>query len=38
MSGLNQDNLEQAVALANLPEHIRGFGHEKGKVGTNLLC
>jgi indolepyruvate ferredoxin oxidoreductase len=26
MSGLNQDNLEQAVALANLPEHIRGFG------------
>lgn len=28
---LNKDNLEQAVALASLPEHIRGFGHVKEK-------
>jgi indolepyruvate ferredoxin oxidoreductase len=26
---LREDNLAQAVELANLPEHIRGFGHVK---------
>jgi indolepyruvate ferredoxin oxidoreductase len=26
---LREDNLAQAIELANLPEHIRGFGHVK---------
>ena len=26
---LTTENLEQATALASLPEHIRGFGHVK---------
>jgi indolepyruvate ferredoxin oxidoreductase len=29
LPGLNAGNLAQAVALANLPEQIRGFGHVK---------
>ncbi|AKH19947.1 indolepyruvate ferredoxin oxidoreductase family protein [Sedimenticola thiotaurini] len=29
LSGLNRDNLETAIALARLPEEIRGFGHVK---------
>ncbi|MES2038471.1 MAG: indolepyruvate ferredoxin oxidoreductase family protein [Pseudomonadota bacterium] len=31
-AGLNADNLEQAIALANLPEKIRGYGHVKEKA------
>jgi indolepyruvate ferredoxin oxidoreductase len=26
---LREDKLEQAIELASLPEHIRGFGHVK---------
>ena len=29
LQGLNQDNYETAVALASLPEEIRGYGHVK---------
>ncbi|MDQ3259801.1 MAG: indolepyruvate ferredoxin oxidoreductase family protein, partial [Pseudomonadota bacterium] len=29
LAGLNEDNYEQAVALAQIPEQIRGFGHVK---------
>ncbi|CAN5809853.1 indolepyruvate ferredoxin oxidoreductase family protein [soil metagenome] len=32
VAGLNKDNLEQALALASLPEKIRGFGHVKEKA------
>ena len=28
-AGLTQDNLELAIEIASLPEHIRGFGHIK---------
>ncbi|MBC3916903.1 indolepyruvate ferredoxin oxidoreductase family protein [Undibacterium sp. CY18W] len=31
-AGLNADNLEQAIALASLPEKIRGYGHVKEKA------
>lgn len=29
MGKLNRGNLEQAVALASLPQEIRGYGHVK---------
>ncbi len=29
LAGLNENNYEQAVALAQIPEQIRGFGHVK---------
>ncbi|MBX9902344.1 MAG: indolepyruvate ferredoxin oxidoreductase family protein [Burkholderiaceae bacterium] len=32
LATLNQDNLEQAIAIASLPEKIRGFGHVKEKA------
>ena len=32
LAALNQDNLEQAIAIASLPEKIRGFGHVKEKA------
>ncbi len=32
LSQLSADNLGQAVAIANLPEKIRGFGHVKEKA------
>ncbi|MFZ6710172.1 indolepyruvate ferredoxin oxidoreductase family protein [Undibacterium sp. TC9W] len=31
-AGLNADNLERAIALASLPEKIRGYGHVKEKA------
>ena len=31
-AGLKADNLEQAIALASLPEKIRGYGHVKEKA------
>ncbi|MFZ6673082.1 indolepyruvate ferredoxin oxidoreductase family protein [Undibacterium sp. Xuan67W] len=38
LSGLNKDNLEKAIALANLPEHVRGFGHVKEKAMKNYYA
>ena len=32
LGGLSAGNHEQAVAVANLPEKIRGFGHVKEKA------
>ncbi|TDG13421.1 indolepyruvate ferredoxin oxidoreductase family protein [Seongchinamella unica] len=32
LPGLDEDNLEAAVALASLPDDIRGFGHVKEKA------
>ncbi len=32
LAKLTADTLENAVALANLPEHIRGYGHVKEKA------
>jgi indolepyruvate ferredoxin oxidoreductase len=32
LAGLSAQNHEQAVAIANLPEKIRGFGHVKEKA------
>ena len=29
ISKLNKENYELAVAIASIPEHIRGFGHVK---------
>ena len=29
LGGLNENNYHQAVGLAQIPEHIRGFGHVK---------
>ncbi|MCU6434024.1 indolepyruvate ferredoxin oxidoreductase family protein [Undibacterium sp. Jales W-56] len=35
---LTKDNLDKAVALANLPEHVRGFGHVKEKAMENYYA
>ncbi|MBR7777475.1 indolepyruvate ferredoxin oxidoreductase family protein [Undibacterium rugosum] len=35
---LSAENLEQAVALASLPEKIRGFGHVKEKAMQNYYA
>ena len=32
IAGLNKDNLDKAVQVANLPEKVRGFGHVKEKA------
>jgi indolepyruvate ferredoxin oxidoreductase len=36
LAGLTADNHAMAVEIANLPEHIRGYGHIKAKNAATV--